>query len=376
MTTETRPAHSPLGASSAERWMNCPGSVALIKRLNLPQSDEPDFARDGTNAHAMAAWCLEHDRDAWEALGHDKNWTPDMVDAVQVYIDHIRSLHTETSVAHYEHRIQSDRHPLFYGTLDAGIVDGDHLHIRDFKFGAGVVVEVEGNPQILYYAYGLLQHLPAIRTVTLGIVQPRAHHPDGPVRVTETSADVVRTWAETTLFPAMDAVAVSGDLDPGAWCRFCPAKLVCPVLTGLFGAAAKADPARVVDYSDTQLDREYDKLGAVKAYIAAVERMTLARLERGAVMQFAKLVQKKANRVWHENALDELSKTIPMDLLHVTEMKSPAQVEALGPAQKRLVRKLAYTPNTGFTVAHALDSRIAVTPEKAENVFAHVKELK
>lgn len=39
MSTEQRPAHSPLGASSAERWMNCPGSVALLKDLKMETTD-------------------------------------------------------------------------------------------------------------------------------------------------------------------------------------------------------------------------------------------------------------------------------------------------------------------------------------------------
>lgn len=371
MSQEVRPAHSPLGASSAERWMNCPGSVALIDKLNLP-STESEYAMEGTRAHAMAAYCLDKGCDAWEAIGFG-DWIPDMVEPVQVYLDEVRRLDVASSVMFLEHKIQSKRHPLFYGTVDLAVVDGSRLHIRDFKYGAGVVVEIEGNPQILYYAYGILQRFPAVETVTLGIVQPRAHHPDGPIRVVETPASEIRRWAEQELFPAMDAVSVDRSLTPGSWCRFCPAKLVCPMLTGIFGAASRSDPLTVAEYSDGRLDREYDLLPAVKNYIAAVEKAMLERLERGAKMEFAKLVNKKASRVWREGAMEKLvAEGFHLkQILTEPELKTPPQIEKLGPAAQALVKEYAYTPFTGITVAHALDSRPAVRAHTAQEVFAH-----
>ncbi len=46
MSAEQRPVHSPLGASAAERWMNCAGSVTLIKQLDLEDTDEPEYPRE------------------------------------------------------------------------------------------------------------------------------------------------------------------------------------------------------------------------------------------------------------------------------------------------------------------------------------------
>ena len=271
-----------------------------------------------------------------------------------------------------ENHISSKRHPLFYGTVDAAILDRSRLHIRDFKFGAGVVVEVEGNPQILYYAYGMLQRFPAVETVTLGIVQPRAHHPDGPVRVVEVAADEIRRWAETELFPAMDAVQVDASLTPGPWCRFCPAKLVCPMLTGLFGAAASAGNLPV-HLDDDRLDREYAHIAAVKNYITALEKRMLERLEAGAQMQYAKLVNKKANRVWRQGAEAEIVSVLGERALSKPELLTPPNIEKLGPTAQALVRQYAYTPFTGHTVASALDSRQAVPASTGAVVFKGVK---
>src|SRR5262249_38516269 len=56
-----RPAHAPLAPSSAERWMNCAGSIAAI--ATLPPEPESSFAIEGTEAHRMFGYCLEKNLD-------------------------------------------------------------------------------------------------------------------------------------------------------------------------------------------------------------------------------------------------------------------------------------------------------------------------
>ncbi len=55
-------AHALLSPSSAERWMQCPGSVALS--YGAPDSSS-EYADEGTAAHELAAMCLRayHDND-------------------------------------------------------------------------------------------------------------------------------------------------------------------------------------------------------------------------------------------------------------------------------------------------------------------------
>src|SRR5208282_4985514 len=115
------PTHSPLGASSAERWMKCPGSVRLIQSLQLPETDEPDYRREGTAAHEAAAHCLRLDKDAWEVIGDNFFNTPvsvEMADAIQIYLDTVRPLQTPVAQVFIEYRISSSDHELFYGTVD------------------------------------------------------------------------------------------------------------------------------------------------------------------------------------------------------------------------------------------------------------------
>ncbi|MDE2021066.1 MAG: DUF2800 domain-containing protein, partial [Patescibacteria group bacterium] len=157
-------AHSPLGASSAERWLHCPGSVTLAKKIVLPDAEESEYAKEGTAAHEAAAFCLKHDFDSWEVIGQDFGGivcTREMAEALQTYISHVRMLMAQHWMI--EARIGGDPntrpHKDFYGTVDfAAYTDrrNEPLHVADYKHGVGISVDAEQNPQLMYYAYGIL----------------------------------------------------------------------------------------------------------------------------------------------------------------------------------------------------------------------------
>jgi hypothetical protein len=373
MTTETRAAHSPLGASGAERWMNCPGSVALLKRMDLPETDEPEYRSRGTSAHSVGYECLTQGKDAWEFAGteHGKHEADmEIMTAIQVYVDECRSLITSTAEVFHEFNIADpDFHPDFFGTLDFGAIDGTTMYIRDYKHGAGVAVDCEWNPQIMYYAWGLLRRFPNVETIDLAIVQPRAFHPQGPIRRWSVSAEELRRWALDDLRPAMARTEEDGSLDAGPWCRFCPAKLVCPLMVSLFGAACTADPKLVVRLDTQSLGRSYQYTAAVKSYLKALEEETLRRLMAGDEVPGTKLVNKKANRIYKAGAEDFFREAFDMDAYTKPELRSPAQMEDLGPLAKKLVAEWAYTPVTGLTVALASDKRVAQKVEPGSTAF-------
>src|SRR6478609_1680674 len=137
---DTLPEHSPLGASSAERWMNCPGSVTLIQALrSSPDYEEadPDYRRDGTQAHALAAHCLEGDIDCWEVdQAQFPELTAEMMNAVQEYLDYVRSLNGHRWTERRVHL--PEFHVSFFGTLDCVVESGMDCHVIDYKHGVGV----------------------------------------------------------------------------------------------------------------------------------------------------------------------------------------------------------------------------------------------
>ena len=380
MTELERPAHSPLGASGAERWMNCPGSVALLQHIGEDLSDEPDYRREGTAMHEAAAHALEQGEglDAWELVGMEFNgiaMTPELCDPIQTYLDYCRSFQGTRFV---EYPISSQVHRQFYGTLDFGCI-GTTIEIVDLKGGQGVMVEIEDNPQLKYYAFGLIDGLERHngdrfahdRAVGLTIVQPRGHHIDGPVRRWQTTVGEIKEWVHGTLVPAMRATEYDHSLDVGEWCRFCPAKLVCPMLTGLFQAACLANAEHVSEMSDEMVGLNFQKAAGVKHYLKALETEAYNRAMRGRTIPGGKLVHKRANRVWKEGAAEMFMKRFGDDAMTAPEFKSPAEMEKV-PAAKALVKEHAYTPTSGLTFVLESHSGQAVKVDPPAERFASV----
>lgn len=369
--------HSALGASGAERWLNCAGSVELLKRLGKPTSDEEDFQVEGTAAHEIASICLEEGSDAWEKIGLTINGievTSEMTVAVQVYLDQCRKFIGEGRVHGIEHRFhRPDLHELYFGTSDFWSYNPVEavLNVTDYKHGIGIPVDVVGNDQIRYYAYGLLDMFPDARLIQLWIVQPRGFHPDGPVRRWVITAEELCEWAESTLLSAMNEIEMNGDLQAGPWCRFCPAKLLCPVLTGMFGAAMRADIREAVNINDNTLGVQFQAVQGVKFYIKALEKEVFNRLNSGHEIEGIKLVNQKANRVWKEGAAEKIAAEAFADKVYTKpELLGPAEIEKLGADAKSFVKTWAYTPQKGLTVALADDKRPAIRVQKASETFA------
>lgn len=391
MSAENRPAHSPLGASSAERWMNCPGSVALIKGLDLDESDEPEYRGLGIAAHEAAAHCLKNDMDAWEIMGekfHNFPVDQNMAQAIQTYIDTVRPdiIDAQTTASYIEHGlayVQTDGalseiidpradgllKKYFYGTGDCAIVMGKLMKVIDYKHGEGIIVEADNNPQLMYYAFGFMLVHPEVETVLIRIVQPRTF--DEPVKTWVTSANYIREWVANQLVPAMQLTEVDGaELDAGPWCRFCPAKLVCPMMSSLFGAAMKYNPKQLVDNTNASIGRSYQYMQAVKFYLKALEDETFRRLNLGQDVPGTKLVPKKANRVYKSEASALAKKQFGKDAMVPAKLKSPSELEELGSEAKEFVREYAYTPQTGLTVAREDDNRPAVKVQTTQEAFA------
>lgn len=368
-----RPKHSPLGASGADRWVSCPGSVLLIQLLEEPSGEDPEWTREGTAAHEVMNRCLDKGHEPWEFIGEEIEGitvSSDMADHVQASVDYVRSLITPIAQTYFEYPISSPIHPLFFGTLDVGIVYDSLIHIADLKYGQGVVVEAVGSRQLRYYAYGLVQHFPEVRRVQMHIMQPRAVHPDGPFRKWEISADELCEWVYDELVPAMQRAGKDGTLCAGSWCRFCPAKLICPALTGLFGAAATYNPKAIPSLDNTALGESWKLIAQVKMYLKALEEETFRRAQRGDNVAGVKLVHKKANRVFRPEAAALVEAEFGDDAFSPRTLKSPAELEKVSAAAKAFVHEHAFTPTSDLTLAPAEDRRPAVKVTSPAETFA------
>ena len=90
----------------------------------------------------------------------------------------------------------SDWAPEGFGTGDCIIVADDLLEIIDFKYGKGVRVEAENNPQMRLYALGAIKlygELYDIKRVRMSIIQPRINREPS---TDEISVTELLDWAE------------------------------------------------------------------------------------------------------------------------------------------------------------------------------------
>lgn len=165
MATHANRAHSALGASSAERWFNCPASPRLSE--GMPNTSST-YARQGTAGHQVAEICLRGGYAAkrfrgttQEVEGEVVAITDEMLDAIQIYLDTVRRDYRPGDRLIVEKRFDlSALHPTMFGTCDAVLYrpSTGELKVYDLKMGRGYAVEVEkdGKPnrQLMYYAVG------------------------------------------------------------------------------------------------------------------------------------------------------------------------------------------------------------------------------
>lgn len=164
--------HARLGPSKAKGWFECAGRL----KMEEPYPDESnEFADEGTACHEVAAWCLtEHYRASkrvgdWITVSRADEplrrvqFTDDMAEWVQAYVDHVRVSSINASEVQIERRLSFGKFIATedaFGTTDAGIVnlEQQELQIEDLKTGWRHV-EVTRNPQLMIYALATLGEL-------------------------------------------------------------------------------------------------------------------------------------------------------------------------------------------------------------------------
>lgn len=231
-------AHALLSASGAHRWMNCTPSAVL-------ESEFPDTtseaAKEGTLAHEMAEAKLQHlfnTQNYHKAtltrtlnkIKKNELYQPEMDGYTDDYVAYIRKAAMEFEKTPYiaiEKRLDLTAYiPDGFGTADCVMIGERTLHIIDLKYGKGVPVSAEDNPQLLIYALGALEAyktLFAIDTVKISIVQPRIDNTNSSAY----SVTLLRDWGEDVKELANIAIKGEGEYVPGDWCRFCRARQQC-----------------------------------------------------------------------------------------------------------------------------------------------------
>jgi len=384
-------AHSRIGASGAHRWFECPGSPALIEKA--PPQSESVYADEGTIAHTIAEMAVSDETLKDEKLLHaavkaigDKDFDPDeMVRGAKLYRSVIMQDIELLSPGTLETEVRLDIteiHEDMFGTADAYFHSNlGVLIIYDYKYGAGVMVEVSKNVQLMIYAVGVWLKLTPeqrkqIHTIEFKIVQPRGIHKEGPVRTESVYSNQLEAFMVELKKRADATDNPKAKLKAGDHCKFCPAQVICPEILRATQQAAMMDFEKVPvvakkpeDLPMSSLLRILDNADMIKDFVKNVEAFMLNRARSGEVVPGYKLVKKKANRKWRDEqeAANVLIGVLPIKALQTEpELKSPAQVEKLLPKDQRLlVDGLCTIPDTGEVLVPHDDPRPAISNSAA-----------
>ena len=293
--------HALLSASGAHRWLNCTPSARL-------ESDEPEStsaaAEQGTAAHALAEHKLrralkQRSKRPVSAWIDDEmeNLTDDYVAYVQEHISIAQESCGDPQVLIEQRLDFSHIVPGGFGTGDAVIIAEPTLQIIDLKYGQGVLVEAEQNPQLMLYALGALHafgSLYDIETVAVTIYQPRR----GNVDTWETSVAELEHWAETEVKPKAElAAAGEGEFCPGSWCQFCKITPTCRARAEANLQLAKLEFAPPAKLSDVEIADVLTRIPQLKTWAADVEAYALSKaVNQGVVFEGFKLVAGRSVR--------------------------------------------------------------------------------
>lgn len=265
-----------------------------------------------------------------------------------------------------------------FGTGDCLIMADKLLHIIDFKYGQGILVEAEQNPQMMLYALGALRlfdSLYDIESVSMTIYQPRREN----VSTWTISVSDLMNWAENTLKPKAElAYKGEGEYAPGSWCQFCKAAVKCRARAEEKLQLAKYEFAPPPLLSDEEIEEILGKLDDLTKWANEIAAYAQdAAVNHGKVWQGFKLVESRTNRKYtDETAVIEAANAagytdiFKKSLISITEMERLMGKKTFAGILGGLVIK----PKGKPTLVPVSDRRPAIISTGAEHDFTEITE--
>ncbi|GIN37822.1 DUF2800 domain-containing protein [Heyndrickxia oleronia] len=377
-------AHALLSASASHRWLTCTPSVRLEEQF--PDSTS-EYAEEGTLAHEIAELKLRKyfvepmsqstfTRRLNKMKKHEL-FQDEMLRHTDTYLEYLQGLTIGFSYSPYvavEKRLNySSYAPEGFGTVDCLIIGGDTLYITDFKYGKGVKVDADNNPQMKLYALGAYveySFLYPIKNVHLAIIQPRLDS----ISEFTLSLDELLAWGEEIKPLAQKAFNGEGEFVPGEHCKFCKAKAQCRARAEQYTALEDFKSMKPPLISNGEVGQILEKAEHIESWVKALKEYALAECLKGNEIPNWKAVEGRTTRNYvdldkafshlKENGIDEaiLYDRVPLTVAKIEKELGKKEFKSLL-EEPGLIVKSAGKP----TLAPASDKRKAVSPDVAED---------
>jgi hypothetical protein len=361
-------AHALLSASGAHRWLNCTPSALL-------EEDFPDTtseaAAEGTLAHEICEAKLLGKR--WTKQKKDPLYQPEMDEHTNTYKDRIKDLKgcfdADPFMAIEQRLDLTEYIPEGFGTADCVLIgrvgEETSMVVVDFKYGKGVKVDPEDNPQLMLYALGAYEAYKdfyEIDNVNLCICQPRIDN----VATWICPVSKLKAFGEVVKERAAEAIAGAGEFKPGDWCRFCRAKARCKAR-----AEKNVELAFALDKDKALLTNEelgeYLKTGEdVAAWLSDLKDLALSECLAGRPVKGYKAVAGRSLRAFDDPdaaIADLIAAGVEEAILYERKPLTLAKIEkALGKATfEELAGAHVVKPEGKPTLVEESDKREAIT---------------
>ena len=374
--------HAILSASGSHRWLNCTPSARLELEFENTTSEA---AREGTAAHALCEHKLKKflkKRSKRPVSDYNSDEMEECTDA-----------YAEFAMEQYEEAKKSCKDPVIlieqkldfscyvpegFGTGDCIIISDDKLHIIDFKYGQGILVEAEHNPQMMLYALGALEIYDAlydIKEISMTIFQPRREN----VSTWTISNEELKTWAEEELKPkAQMAYEGNGEYLPGEWCTFCKAAVKCRARAEEKMKLARMEFKMPPLLTDAEIEEVLTVLPDLTKWANEITAYaTEAAIHHGKEWNGFKVVEGRSNRKYRDEQLvAEAAKEhgytdiYRQSLIPMTEMQKLMGKSAF----EEILGDLIYKPPGKPTLVPNTDKRPTMNVTNAENEFNEIME--
>lgn len=380
----TNRAHAKLSASGAKQWLNCPPSIKASEGVGDKTSV---FAEEGTFAHELSELYFSHKFEclsdfefnkSFKKYEKNKYYSAELREYVEQYVDAVEEKYNEALsrdsnvVAMFETRLDLGKYvPESFGTGDVIIFSGGVLEIIDLKFGKGVEVSAENNPQLRLYglgAYELLRLLEDIHTVKMTIIQPRLDN----FSSEQLSVKELVKWGSEYVKPRAElAFKGKGDFKAGEHCRFCKVRHTCRTrAVSILDTPDK--PAHLL--SDSEIAELLYKIPDIKKWVDELETYALDQMiSKGKNYEGWKLVEGRSRRMLTDTrAVQQIleKEGYDSDKITKTELLSLTKLEkAIGKKKfNALVGAYIDKPKGKLTLAQQSDKRPAFK-QSAEDDF-------